>query len=520
MRNIKLYNLIKKILSIGIVLTSFSGISGLLFSEEITLVFTNDIHGTYKSSLYKSKTGERPVGGMEAASHYLNLIRKVDENTLVIDGGDLLTGTLAADLKYKSIIGGAMIEFLNRLEYDVWCLGNHDFDKGSHNALGLVNLGKFPALMANVIQKKNGKLLVPQPYAIFDRGGIKVALIAVMEENFLEEVYKKNVEDLEVLPIVPTLNAYIPIMEKQADIVVAVVHSKYHDGIRVANSVSGLDVVLVASESGRFEKTNGVLVASTFGRQKTLGYLKLKISDGEITSHESKLIWLWADVELHPSPEVSSFVKEVDELIGTDFRKIIGDVQHDMELIRYPKEVFPVENEIGNWITDVMRWKTGTEIGLQNTGGIRSNISSGPISKGAVFNVCPFGNTIVTFSLTGKELKTLLECDIERGQDRLQISGFKYKYFPKGSKPFGKRVSFVEVNGDVVVKDGEILLPEKTFTVASNDYLVGHAEDKYFGFPVDKVSDSGAILSSVLIEWLELHKVLDYKREERILRIE
>jgi 5'-nucleotidase len=511
--------LIKRILSIGIIIAALTGIPRLLLSEEITLIFSNDIHGTYKPSLFKSDTGERLVGGMEAASHYLNLIRKIDKNTLLIDGGDLLTGTLVADLNYKSIIGGAMVEFLNRLEYDVWCLGNHDFDKGSHNALGLINLGKFPSLMANVVQKKNGKLIIPQPYAIFNRGGIRIGIIAVMEENFLEEVYKKNVEDLEVLPIVPTLNAYIPVVEKQADLVVVVVHSKFHDGARIAKSVSGIDVVLVASESGRFEEINEVLVASTFGHQKTLGYLKLEISNGEVKNHDSKMIWLWADVELHPSPGVSAFIKEVDELIGTDFRTIIGEAQHDMELIRYPKHVIPIENELGNWITDVMRWKTGADIGFQNTGGIRANIPAGPISKGAVFNVCPFGNTVVTFALTGKELKRILELDIERGEDRLQISGFSYKYFARGSKPSGKRVSFIEVNGEVIVKDGEVLLPERTFSVASNDYLAGHAEDKYFGFPVDKVSDTGAVLSNVLMEWLEIHKVLDYKREERITQI-
>jgi 2',3'-cyclic-nucleotide 2'-phosphodiesterase/3'-nucleotidase len=431
-----------------------------------------------------------------------------------------LTGTLAADLNYKSIIGGAMVEFLNKLEYDVWCLGNHDFDKGSHNALGLVNLGNFPAIMSNVIQKQNGKLVLPQPYTIIEKGGLKIGIIAVMEENFLEEVYKKNVEDLEVLPIVPTLNAYLPIIKKQTDIVVVVVHSKYDEAELVAQSVSGIDVLLVASESGRFEKINGALVASTFGRQKTLGYLKLDISDGEIKSYESKLIWMWADIELHPSPEVSVFVKEVDELIGTDHRKIIGRAQNDMELIRYPKEVFPIENELGNWITDVMRWKTGADIGLQNTGGIRANILSGPISKGMIFNVCPFGNTLVTFTLSGQEIKKLLEQDIERGSDRLQISGFKYKYFPKQKKPFGKRVTFIEVNGEVVVKDGRVILPTRTFFVSSNDYLAGHAEDKYFGFSVDKVVDTGSVLSNVLIEWLEIHKVIDYKREGRIIRIE
>ena len=80
-------------------------------------------------------------------------------------------------------------------------------------------------------------------------------------------------------------------------------------------------------------------------------------------------------------------------------------------------------------------------------------------------------------------------------------------------------MDFVEVNGEVVVKDGKILLPEKIYTVVSNDYVVGHAEDKYFGFPVPDSKDTMFPLDQVLVEWLEEYKILNYKKEARIVRI-
>jgi 5'-nucleotidase len=129
----KTYFLKKRFISLELaVIFCLGGISPLR-SESVTLIHSNDIHGTVKSYLMTTGSGERWVGGMEAASHYLREIRDRDKSVLVIDKGDLLTGTLAADLKYRDVVGGAMMEFLNRLGFDAWSYGNHDFDRGQEN---------------------------------------------------------------------------------------------------------------------------------------------------------------------------------------------------------------------------------------------------------------------------------------------------------------------------------------------------------------------------------------------------
>ncbi|MFW6129006.1 MAG: bifunctional metallophosphatase/5'-nucleotidase [Candidatus Aminicenantaceae bacterium] len=483
-------------------------------AESICIVHSNDTHGNYKSFKIKIDEKERLVGGMQATSHYLNSIRKTEENVLVIDKGDVMTGTQATEIKYKGVIGGAMIEFLNRMAYDVWCLGNHDFDRGQENALGLANIAEFPTLLANIIYKKEKKLFPVNPYAIFSIGGLKVGIIAMMEEHFLLEVQKEMTIGLDVLPVIPTLNSYVPDIDKKTDLIIVVLHGWYEKGIKIAKKVPGIDIVLVASEDGKFDNINGVLVQSTFGHQRTLGYLKVDVKNDKIISYEEKLIWLWADVDMKPHPQVSRLVKEVDEKIVLEYEKVIGEAKSTLRGLRNS-----VESELGNWITDVMRWKTGAQIGLHNSGGIRSIIRVGPIKKSDVFNVSPFHNTIVLFELTGQQIKDLLEFDIERGWDRLQISGLKYRYYPKNKKPYGDRIKYIEVNGEVLVKEGEVLLPEKVYSAASNNYLTGHAEDKYFGFPLKKIKDTHCPLNRALMEWLEKNKILDYKVEGRIKKI-
>ncbi|MFC2167401.1 bifunctional metallophosphatase/5'-nucleotidase [Acidobacteriota bacterium] len=490
-----------------------------LLSQTITIVHSNDTHGRYLPYSIKKDGKDRLVGGMEAVSHYLNAIRKSEKNVLVIDKGDVMTGTFATTITYKGVIGGAMIEFLNRLEYDLWNLGNHEFDKGIENALGMADLAEFPTIQSNIIETKNKKLLVNNPYFIFEIDDLKVGVIAVMEENFLIEVLKESVEGLEVLPIVPTLNSYMKELKRKTDLIIVIVHSGFKDGLRVAREVQGVDVVLCASEEGRFQEENGVLVQSTIGHQQTLGYLKLDIKNGKIRNYEEKLIWLLADIKLNPSPRISSLVDDIEKAVGEECKKVVGEAKSDYIKLDYPNESLNVENELGNWITDVMRWKTNANIGFHNSGAIRSNILAGSICIQDVFEVSPFNNTLVLFEISGKQLKDILELDVERIRDRLQVSGLTYKYYSHGKKVFGERVDFIEVNGEVIVKGGELLVPEKKFTAVSNDYVVGHANDKYFGFPLPNSKDTLFPLDQILVEWLQEFKILNYKSESRIVRI-
>lgn len=490
-----------------------------LHSEEIVILHSNDTHSVYKPYRIKVDGLERSIGGMEAASHYINAIRAREASVLLIDKGDILTGTLAAEIVHRGAAGGVMIEFLNRLGYDVWCYGNHDFDKGQENAIALSRLAEFPTVMANIVYRENGRLLPADPYHFFDVGKVKVGVIAVMQENFLTEVQKTKIDGLAVLPILPTLKAYVPVLGVQADLVIVLYHGRFDQAVEIAKSVPGVDIVLSASEDGRFENVNGVLVQSTFGHQRTLGYLKVKVDQGRVVGYEQDLIWLWADGELKPSACVLDLIKEVEASIGTEYAKVIGRAGADYIVRDHLIKNAHVESALGNWITDVMRWKTSASIALHNTGAIRAGLSAGPVTRADVFKVAPLQNRLVVFELSGAQIKDLLEFDVERGWDRLQVSGLTYRYCSRDAKPYGARVSFLEVNGEVVVKNGELRLPDKRYAVVSNDYLVGHAKEKYFGFAVDAPRDTSFPLDITLMEWLEEFKVIDHRIEDRIVQI-
>jgi 5'-nucleotidase/UDP-sugar diphosphatase len=482
-------------------------------SEPVTihLLHSNDIHGAFLPYNYMVDGTKRLIGGMETVSHYLNEIRKSPSEVLLIDTGDVMTGTFATQLEYKGVVGGAMMEFMNLLGYDVWCFGNHAFDKGMENAKGLEGLANFPTVLTNIVYKENGKLFAEKPYVILKKTGLKIGVIGVMEEIFMIEVDKKRTIGLAVLPIVSTLNAYIPELDKKTDLIIILAQAKYDTGKQIAVEVPGVDVVLLADDQFEFEEINGVLVKSSRGNLRTLGSLMVTVQDDRIIDYKEKLVWLWADIDVNPSPEISALIKEIQDSIKEEYNREIGVCEFDKT-----REPHPVESVLGNWITDAMRWKTGVQIAFQNSGGIRADIESGPITIADIYELSPFNNVLIVFELTSQQIKEVLECDIERGWDRLQVSGITYRYYAKDAKPKGERVDYVEVDGDVLVDKGQVLLPDKIFSVASNDYVVGQAKDKYFNFPVSESKDTGFPLNQVLVEWLEQNEVLVCEIEARI----
>jgi 2',3'-cyclic-nucleotide 2'-phosphodiesterase (5'-nucleotidase family) len=448
---------------------------------------------------------------METASHYLSEFRKSPGEVLLMDTGDVMTGTLATQMEYKGVIGGAMMEFMNLLNYDAWCFGNHAFDKGQENAKGLERLANFPAVLTNIVYKENGELFAKKPYVILEKAGLKIGVIGVMEETFLTEVDKRHTVGLEVLPIVPTLNSYISELDKKSDLIIVLAQAKYEEGKQIAEEVPGVDVVLLADNQFGFEEINGVLVKSSRGNLRTLGSLVITIQDDRIIDYKEELVWLWADIDMNPSPKISALIEEIQSSIKEEYNREIGFCEIDRT-----REPHPVESVLGNWITDAMRWKTGAQLAFQNSGGIRADIASGSITIADIYELSPFNNVLMVFELTGEQIKGVLECDIERGWDRLQVSGITYRYYKKDAKPEGERVDYVEIDGEVVVEKGQILLPNKLYSVASNDYVVGQAKDKYFRFSVSESRDTGFPLNQVLVEWLEQNEVLVCEIEDRI----
>jgi 2',3'-cyclic-nucleotide 2'-phosphodiesterase (5'-nucleotidase family) len=125
------------------------------------------------------------------------------------------------------------------------------------------------------------------------------------------------------------------------------------------------------------------------------------------------------------------------------------------------------ESKMGDLVSDALRATYQVDVALQNSGGLRADFNVGPITKGDVFAVLPFGNIVVTGKLKGSDLLAALEngvSDVSGTAGRfVQLSGVRFAYDP--AAPVGKRVLWA------VMSDGKALDPNATYTVATNDFM-------------------------------------------------
>ena len=155
---------------------------------------------------------------------------------------------------------------------------------------------------------------------------------------------------------------------------------------------------------------------------------------------------------------------------------------------------------MGSLITDAMLDRVsdqGIEIAIQNGGGIRASIDSGPVTMGEVLTGLPFQNTLSTFQVTGATLLAALEngvSQIEEGAGRFpQVAGMRYAF--DASLPAGARISDVMVGGAPLDMD-------KLYGVVSNNY-VRNGGDGYKMFrDAQNAYDYGPDLADVTAEYL------------------
>jgi 5'-nucleotidase len=123
------------------------------------------------------------------------------------------------------------------------------------------------------------------------------------------------------------------------------------------------------------------------------------------------------------------------------------------------------EYPLGDLIADAQRAAAGADVAVMNNGGIRASLPAGPVSYGQLFEVQPFGNGVVRMTVTGAELRRVLEHAIEADGPHAHISGISVRY--DATRPAGERVL------EVRRADGRPVRDDDRLTLAVNDFMAG-----------------------------------------------
>jgi 2',3'-cyclic-nucleotide 2'-phosphodiesterase (5'-nucleotidase family) len=233
----------------------------------------------------------------------------------------------------------------------------------------------------------------------------------------------------------------------------------------MAEEVHGLNIIVGGHSHTRLPKpkvVNGVIIVQTGSNAENLGELTISVENHVVTGYNGKLIRLWPHHNLPPSP-VSELADSMQREIDKDFSEVLGTLKGDWKRGEG-------QTAIGTFLAEAQSSAAGAVVGFMNNYGIRRDVPAGPVTKKMIFEVLPFRNTLVTFSLTGKQLRGIMEFNIAKNP-HIQIAGMSGTW---------KQLSDGGVRFTSIIIGGNELDDEMTYPCAASDYLVGEAR-RYLG---------------------------------------
>lgn len=438
----------------------------------LTILHTNDMHAQFipHEATWIRDNPKPMVGGFLRLAELIDSIRSVRPATLVLDAGDVMTGNPITDIQYKGAEGGALFEMMNAMGYDAWSPGNHDFDISQDNLRALVKVARFPTLSANLVNDRGEFPVGNRPYAVFERGGLRVGVIGIISPELYGLVNQNNLVGIRVLSPSETVRKYVDELRPTADLIVLLTHEGVDFDSSLAMNVSGIDLIVGGHSHTRLKRpkiVNGIPIVQAGSNTENLGLVDITVDHGKVVNLYGKLI------STRPSPprrknSLTALVDSMQQLIDKDYSEVIGTLAMDWKRS-------DGQSAVGTFIAEAQREAAAADVAFTNNHGIRKDQSAGPITKRALFEILPFRNILTTFQLSGKQLFQVMKYNLDQ-RPAIQIAGMTATYARiPGS---GVEIRSVDVNG-------RPLEMEKMYICAAGDYFVGEAKH-YIGLEIQQ----------------------------------
>ncbi|WP_083449587.1 ExeM/NucH family extracellular endonuclease [Actinoplanes rectilineatus] len=476
--------------------------TGVAGPVDLQLLSINDFHGRLESPT----TGN---GGAAQLVGAVNQLRAENPNTAWVSVGD----NIGASTFISAIDDdNPTIDALNAGGLNVSAVGNHEFDKGLSDLLGRVSdRADFPYLAANVY--KDGERVLPG-YVVQSVGGVKVGYIGVVTEQTGSLVSPDGIRGVEFRDPVAEVNTLAGQLSDgdeangEADVLVMLAHEGaatenigsaealqadevFGDFTRVSAEIDAIfsghthqPYAFEVPVPGVTGKTRPVIQAEDYGLRLGRAVLSWDPATKTITNSSAELL----NVTGYPSDATVAGIVETAKTTATELgKRELGKISGDI-LRAYSatgSEDRGAESPMGNFIADVQLDQTkdagrgGAQIALMNPGGLRADLkygTDGTVTYSAAFAVQPFANDVVTQTLTGAQIKQVLEEQWQPdGASRPVLhlgssKGLTYSY--DVSRPRGSKIiaSSLKLNGVVID-------PAATFRVTSNSFLAAGGDN-------------------------------------------
>lgn len=471
---------------------------------EVDLLTINDFHGRLEAA--------PPVAGAATLGGMVDSYEAANPNTIFAAAGDLIGAST-----FTSFIQDdePTIDALNAIGLDVSSFGNHEFDQGRDDIARIDAAADWPYLAANVYDRASGAPAFDE-YSVIETGGVSIGFVGAVTEELPSLVSPDGIATLEVKPIVPEVNRVAAALSDgdpgngEADVVILLVHegaatTSYASATDPASAfgsiVQGASADVDAIVSGHThlqydhdvpipgtDRTRPVISSGEYGVAYGHTTISVDPDTGEALSISSEVLPLVTTPPFTPDPVVAQIVADAvavaDDLGSVSLGSIATDITRGVQS-NGTSENRGAESTLGNLVADAQLAATrdlGTQLAIMNPGGIRADLTyassgaddpAGNVTYREAALVQPFANTLVTFDLTGAQLRQVLEeqwqpAGSSRPFLKLGLStGFEYTYDPAAAA--GSRITTMTLDGAAVADDAVLTVVANSFLAAGGD---------------------------------------------------
>ena len=540
---------------------AFAGNLPAAIDGSVTVMHTNDIHGSYKYS-YNASKGTGTIGFDGLAVLYSAQNNAPD---FLLDAGDTFHGQSFATMSEGKSIAELMNTFYAN-GYDATTPGNHDWSYGADKLRTMAGNSAtstpFAMLCANakstsgvwsssITKTLNRTCKDGEDSSTFDYK-IKVGVIGAMDESLGSSLRADLVAGTSFSGAADAINAEAKRLREDegCNVIVCIAHALNakafatqlngvdalvagHEHINLDENVTGADgkPVRVVEAGSAFaevgllsipyeydtkgtETTNDDIVTVSAGNSAETLYAAKDVND--LLADPDKGAFYQSQLD-----EVRNKIKPLDDAFESESNKVLGTSAtdyfygedaagtHGWEMVR-TTDLRPSKagdtakaQTIGHVICGSYLNLTGADLAIENAGGIRGGIAAGDVTAGNVIAISPYGNTVETWTMTGADFLAALEHSLQISDDCNDSYELQQAYVAAGHTEqeaqdkykwrddSGSVLSFGGINVTIdwtqsegkrivsatLTKDGSTLDPAKTYTVATNNYIITNTTD-------------------------------------------
>ena len=446
------------------------------------------------------------TGGLSLAAGIVNADMQKSVNPIFVATGEVVAGTM-----WRYFKGVPEMTALEKAGIAVNTLGKHEFDYGLGHLKEALSVTGIPVVVSNLVTQDPDLQNRIRKNVVLQAGSMKVGFFGLLSPAVMRLTNrpKEVTFDPDFSAIAREMVA--DLKRQGADVIVLLSGLYENENIALARSTAGIHVItgcgapVDETDKPLFVKdpeggTAALIWSGVWGR--FVGRLGVRTKGGKLDVKGTSWKLLPVSDRANPNLGVLRVALDYEQQLTRALGRLIGHFNGPIDARH--KTVRSGEAPIGNFITDSLRWKAGTDVAIINSGGIRGNViyPAGEFSERSLADLLPFGDRIFALTLTGKELRWVLEVSAsaltrEEGDDYdpsarlhkgsfLQVSGLKVVYDLSAPPTLMKDDRVVTLGSRLkslsVLKDGRWRDIEdgESYTVATTGWMVNGGDgEKY-----------------------------------------